>query len=217
MLIEQRFELPLPPAAAWPAFCDLALLVECLPGAALTGPQSALDGDVPLRFDVRLGPIAAGFVGTCRADFDHATHTGRFEGAATDRKTQSRVKGHADFGLLASASGGSVVSVNIDYALSGSLAQFGRVGIVRELANALTAQFAANLAARLQADGARAAALAAAASLDAASTELSAAVASPVAPARPAARPLALGALLRIALRAWLGRLLGSGSSSESG
>ena len=38
MQIEQRFELPVPPAAAWPAFHDIALLVECLPGASLTGP-----------------------------------------------------------------------------------------------------------------------------------------------------------------------------------
>ena len=38
MLIEQRFDLPLPPDQAWAGFCDIALLVDCLPGAALTGP-----------------------------------------------------------------------------------------------------------------------------------------------------------------------------------
>jgi hypothetical protein len=42
-----------------------------------------------------------------------------------------------------------VVVVGVDYTLTGSLAQFSRGGIVRELANALTAQFAARLAARL--------------------------------------------------------------------
>ena len=195
MLIEQRFELPLPPDQAWAGFCDIALLVDCLPGAALTGP--ALDGAVPLRFDVRLGPIAAGFVGSGRARFDDAARAGRFEGAAADRKTNSRVKGHADFALVAGGTG-SVVTVSVDYALTGSLAQFGRAGMVRELANALTAQFAANLALRLRADAA-----AAGAALDDAALESPA----PEPVAMPAARPLALGGLLRQALRAWLARL----------
>jgi hypothetical protein len=39
--------------------------------------------------------------------------------------------------------------VRVDYVLSGSLAQFGRAGIVKELAGALTAQFAENLRVRL--------------------------------------------------------------------
>lgn len=146
MQIEQRFELPLPPAAAWPAFHDIELLVECLPGAALTGPVQ--DDEMPLRFDVKLGPIAACFVGAGKVSFDDAAHGGRFEGAAADRKTNSRVKGAADF-ALAPHDGGTLVTVRVDYTLSGALAQFGRAGIVRELATALTAQFAANLESRL--------------------------------------------------------------------
>lgn len=148
MQVEQRFTLPLPPGAAWPAFHDLALLVECLPGAALTGPVH--EGEVPLRFDVRLGPIAAGFMGSGKVSFEEAGLRGRFEGAAADRKTNSRVKGAADFSL-APHDGGTLVTVLVDYTLSGSLAQFGRAGIVRELANALTAQFATNLESRLTA------------------------------------------------------------------
>lgn len=154
MQIDQRFVLPLPPEAAWPAFRDVALLVECLPGASLAGP--AVDGELPLRFDVKLGPIAAGFVGNGKATFDDAARSGVFEGAASDRRTHSRVKGAARF-LMSADGSGSLVTVEVDYALSGSLAQFGRAGIVRELASALTAQFASNLAARLVADAAAAA------------------------------------------------------------
>jgi carbon monoxide dehydrogenase subunit G len=158
--IEQAFELPLPPQRVWPAFRDIDLLVQCLPGASITG--GAVDGEVPMRFDVKLGPIAAGFVGAGRASFEDASHCGRFEGAASDRKTGSRIKGAADFSLSA-REGGTAVAVRIDYALTGSLAQFSRGALVRELANALTARFAANLAARLQA---------APAAADAAGTEL---------------------------------------------
>jgi carbon monoxide dehydrogenase subunit G len=146
MQLEQQFELPASPDAAWPAFQDIELLVGCLPGASLTGP--AVDGHWPLRFDVKLGPIAAAFTGSGRVSFDDATRSGRFEGNAADKRTQSRVKGAADFSL-APGGAGTVVQVRVDYALTGSLAQFSRGGIVRELAGALTAQFAANLAGRL--------------------------------------------------------------------
>jgi carbon monoxide dehydrogenase subunit G len=153
MQLEQSFDLPVPPATAWSAFKDVGLLVQCLPGAALTGP--ATDGELPLRFDVKLGPIAAGFVGSGHVSFDETAQAGRFEGTATDRRTSSRVKGAADFKLAAEGSG-TRVSVLVDYSLTGALAQFSRGAIVRELASALTSQFAANLAQRVHATAATA-------------------------------------------------------------
>ena len=147
MRIEQSFVLLLPPAEAWPAFGQWVLLVECLPGASLTGP--AVDGELPLRFDVKLGPIAAGFLGSGRVLLDDAARSGRFEGQAVDKRSQSRVKGVAAFSLQAEGSA-TRVAIDVDYSLSGTLAQFSRGGIMRELASALTAQFAANLAARLR-------------------------------------------------------------------
>lgn len=146
MQLEQQFLLTPPPAATWPAFRDVALLVGCLPGASLTGEPS--DGQWPMRFDVRLGPVAASFVGHGRLIGDEGNHRGRFEGQASDRRTGSRVKGSAAF-ALDDHEGGTRVTVQVEYALTGALAQVGRAGIVRELAGALTAQFAANLQARL--------------------------------------------------------------------
>jgi len=156
MELEQQFELSIAPDLVWAAFQDIELLVTCLPGASLTGP--AADGELPLRFEVKLGPIAAGFVGTGRVEFDHGARCGRFEGSASDKRTNSRVKGAAHFQLEPQSSEGSVagvllagstVKVRVDYNLTGSLAQFSRAGIVRELASALTAQFANNLSERL--------------------------------------------------------------------
>ena len=148
MQLEQSFTLPAAPAEAWPAFKNIALLIPCLPGAALTGPE--VEGELPLRFDVKLGPIAAGFAGTGRVSYDDVTHSGCFEGQAADRRTNSRVKGAANFRLEAEGNG-SRVTVQVDYSLTGTLAQFNRGGIVREMAAALTAQFAANLSQRMQA------------------------------------------------------------------
>ena len=156
MELEQQFELPVAPDAVWPAFQDLELLVTCLPGASLTGP--AVDGALPMRFEVKLGPIAAVFVGTGRVTLDQSARSGQFEGTASDKRTNSRVRGEAHFQLEplppveppeGKSTAGSVVKVRVDYNLTGSLAQFSRAGLVRELASALTAQFASNLAKRL--------------------------------------------------------------------
>jgi carbon monoxide dehydrogenase subunit G len=219
MQIEQQFQLPQPPQAVWQAFEDIALMVECLPGAALTG--AIVDGAVPLRFDVRLGPIKAGFVGNGQVKLDAATRSGRFDGAAADRSTQSRVKGQAQFAVSEHASG-STVAVTVDYALTGSLAQFSRGAIVRELASALTAQFAANLEARIASNlqthppaGGVPPARATVAAQDALpEVEAGAVQSQPHAmsqvprPVQPASAPLSLQGLAWMAFKAWWGRLL---------
>ena len=194
MQLEQGFDLPVGPAAAWPAFKDVGLLVECLPGAGLTGP--AVDGELPLRFDVKLGPIAAAFIGSGRITYDDAGQGGRLEGTATDRRTNSRVKGTAAFKLVPEGSG-TRVSLTIDYGLTGALAQFSRGAVVREIASALTAQFAANLARRVTV-----------AQPDAAPV--------PVGPAASEARPLDASPLLMLMLRSvwrrWRDRLFRRGA-----
>jgi carbon monoxide dehydrogenase subunit G len=146
MQIKQSFYLPYPPQTVWQAFEDIALVVHCLPGASLTG--DIVNGAVPMRFDVRLGPIKAGFVGSGCVALDPASRSGSFDGSAADRTTQSRVKGQAQFTVTDNV-GASRVEVTVDYALTGSLAQFGRGAIVREVANALTAEFSTNLEAKI--------------------------------------------------------------------
>ena len=146
MQLEQSFKLNQPSPLAWEVFKNVELLVTCLPGATLTGP--ALDGELPLRFEVKLGPIAAAFVGSGRVTFDDTAQSGKFEGQATDKRSNSRVKGAAVFALKPE---GLItrVDVSVDYALTGTLAQFSRGAIVRDLALALTAQFATNLAEKM--------------------------------------------------------------------
>lgn len=200
MQLEQSFTLPQAPDAAWPMFKNIDLLVECLPGASLTGP--AVDGEVPLRFDVKLGPIAAGFVGAGRVSFDDAARAGRFEGQAADKRTGSRVKGVAAFALQPDCAG-TRVQVTVDYALTGSLAQFSRGAIVRELASALTSQFAAHLAARLE----TAASAAPATTPSSTGTEAQATDSAMVPPAAQTVIPLSAWSLLKHVLVARWERL----------
>jgi hypothetical protein len=71
--------------------------------------------------------------------------------AGADRKSGSRVKGEAKFALAATGESETRVDINVNYSLTGTLAQFSRGAIVQELAAALTRDFAANLRARIAA------------------------------------------------------------------
>ena len=149
MQIKQTFELPGSPASVWPSFGNLEELVSCLPGAIVTGPvnQDGLKSEGPLCFEVKLGPIAAAFSGKGKLSLDPVALAGCFEGSAIDRKTSSRVKGSASFSLTPNqgSADNTRVEVLVDYSLAGSLAHFNRSGIVQELADAMTVQFADRL------------------------------------------------------------------------
>ena len=196
MQLEQSFDLPFTREAAWAAFQDVAMLVSCLPGASLA---SAPDADpLELIFAVKLGPIAANFTGQGRLTYS-GDHRGVLEGSGTDRGTGSRVKGSAAFELL-ETEGGTRVRLAIDYTLTGPLAQFGRSGIVKELAAGIARQFAANLQTRLSAGGNEAG--------------VGAARAEPAVQARLNAGPLIWNAL-KSSLRG--GREMGGGKDELSG
>lgn len=186
MEIEQSFSVPFPRERVWASFHDIEGIVGCLPGASLTAPPD--DGQLKLAMTVKLGPIVASFAGDGEMTLDDASHSGAVSGAGADRKSGSRVKGSAAFALIEEGDA-TRVDVKVDYSIAGSLAQFSRGGIVRELATRLTEAFADNLKARLEAEAP------AAAASDAASTEAVAAT-EPAAKAAPAQNaPLDVGNL----------------------
>jgi carbon monoxide dehydrogenase subunit G len=155
MNLEQRFVVAQPVQHVWSAFHAPDLLVACLPGASLAGPEA--DGELPFLFKVKLGPIAAAFAGKGRLTLDEAAQSGAFAGQASDNRNNSRVKGEARF-VLSPDAAGTAVSVAVDFGITGSLAQFSREGIMRALADQLTRQFAQNLQERLAASAEPAAA-----------------------------------------------------------
>lgn len=153
MLLEQSFTLPFAAATVWPTFADVPMLVACMPGAALSGePRMTAEGtDIDLVFTVKLGPITGAFQGQGTVQRDDAAMRGTFSGNGADRKSGSRVKGAAKFSLIEGVPGQTRVDVAVDYSLTGSLAQFSRGAIVKELAAALTRDFAENLRTRIAA------------------------------------------------------------------
>ncbi|WP_250469807.1 SRPBCC family protein [Caballeronia sp. GAFFF2] len=147
MEIEQSFTVPYPRDAVWSHFHDTPEIVACLPGASLTAPVE--NGLLKLAMTVKLGPIVAAFAGDGEMKLDDAQYRGSITGAGVDRKSSSRVKGVASFLLDAVTATETRVDVKVDYSIGGSLAQFSRGGIVKELATRMTEAFAANLKSKL--------------------------------------------------------------------
>ena len=154
MEIEQSFTVPYPRDAVWARFHDTPDIVACLPGASLTAPVD--NGMLKLAMTVKLGPIVASFAGDGEMQLDDGQYRGSIAGTGVDRKSASRVKGVASFALEATAASETRVDVKVDYTIGGSLAQFSRGGIVKELATRMTEAFAENLKAKLEVVGAAA-------------------------------------------------------------
>jgi aerobic carbon-monoxide dehydrogenase small subunit len=140
---EESFEVHEPPSRVWSAFRDIPFVARCLPGAEV----SEQDGrTVKGRFAVKLGPIAASFVGSAVVERDDSALAGMIKGAGNDSGSGSRTKGEIAYRLDPAVGGqGTRVRLVVDYSLQGPLAQFSRTGLAQELARGLIAEFAANL------------------------------------------------------------------------
>jgi carbon-monoxide dehydrogenase small subunit len=148
---EESFVVARPPATVWAIFADIPAVVACLDGAELTEHDA---NTAKGRMTIRLGPIQAGFSGSAVIERDDRAQRGIIRGAGSDKGTGSRTRGEIVYRLTPEAEGQQTrVSVTVEYNLQGSLAQFSRSGLVRELGRRLVANFAANLNTRLTGDG----------------------------------------------------------------
>ncbi|MBY0296120.1 MAG: 2Fe-2S iron-sulfur cluster binding domain-containing protein [Methylobacterium sp.] len=175
----QAIDLAHPPEAVFALLNDIEAVAACLPGAVLTGRPEA--DTVEGGLQVRIGPIGATFRGRARIARDMANLSGCVRGAGSDAGGRSATEGEIRYRVAPGPAPGTArVNLDVGYTLTGPLAQFGRPGLVRDLAGRIAAEFSRNLDARLS---------------------------GAAAPAPAALDPfrLALG-LLRARLAAWLGR-----------
>ncbi len=148
MEFDNSFEVPLPPAEAWPVLMDIRGIAPCMPGAQLTEivDSQTYKGQI----GVRLGPVALTFAGVVKfEEIDHANHRARVKAQGTDAKGRGSAQALATFRLEPSPAGSKVL-VHTDLNLSGAVAQYGRgVGMIQATASALMQQFATALKAEL--------------------------------------------------------------------
>lgn len=148
MQLKQRFVVAHPRELVWTFFGRMEEVTPCMPGASLAEPPA--DNRAKFKLNIKLGPISAAFLGDAEVERDAETHRGVIRGMARDSRGDSRVKGVVNYLLTQEADGAATaVDIDVDFALTGRLAQFSRGGIVNDLASRLTADFARNLEAAL--------------------------------------------------------------------
>ena len=176
MEFDNSFEVPLPPAQAWPLLMDVRGIAPCMPGAQLTDVID--DKNYKGNISVRLGPVALTFAGVVTfEEIDNVNHKARVRAQGTDAKGRGSAQAKSTFSLEPSAAGSKVL-VHTDLTLSGAVAQYGRgVGMIQATASAIMNQFANALKAKIAQSPPAAAATAPAAT-------------RPVSPPSPQAAPL---------------------------
>ena len=145
-VLNQQFSVAHPPEQVFAMFYDIATIAACLPGASLTASPKPERVEGAIR--VRIGPIAATFLGAARLERNPADMSGRIVGIGNDRRSRSSTQGEIRYRLVPIEQG-TRVDLSIGYTLTGMLAQVGRPGLVRDLVARLIAEFAGNLDRRL--------------------------------------------------------------------
>jgi uncharacterized protein len=146
MKLENSFEVPGSPEAAWDLLLDVPRVVPCMPGAELT--ETVDDSNWKARMAVKLGPISLTFATDVkRTEVDEAGR--RVVLSASGRELRGRGQARATVeSKLAAADGGTRVDIVTDLSLSGPAAQYGR-GIVADVSEQMVGRFADCLRAQL--------------------------------------------------------------------
>jgi carbon monoxide dehydrogenase subunit G len=153
MELEHRFEVGVPVEQAWELFTDLARVVPSMPGAGLDGVEEEKTlGNVK----VKVGPVTAQYKGKAWfLEQDEAARRVVVRAEGRDTRGQGNAKATITANLAESASG-TDVSVLIDLAITGRVAQIGR-GLIADVSGKLLGEFVDNLEQRLRAESSDAA------------------------------------------------------------
>jgi carbon monoxide dehydrogenase subunit G len=141
MEIKQNFVVSQPLPVVWSFFHDVPRVARCLPGAEYLGTKD--DGSINGKISAKVGPFQASFEGDAKVQYDEDAKKVEFDGKGVDRKGASRGKMSMLCKLLPEGNA-TRVDVIADVQLSGSIAQFGRTGLLTEIANQLVAEFVKN-------------------------------------------------------------------------
>ncbi len=146
MKMEYNFIVKRPIGDVWNSFKDIPTVASCMPGAELTENEG--DGKYKGNVKVKLGPFSVFFEGQAEVKFDDNSKSGYVNGNGIDRKGGNRAKVSMSF-YLENSDEGTKTIIDSDIQLFGAIAQFGRVGIIKETANILIGKFSENLESRL--------------------------------------------------------------------
>jgi carbon monoxide dehydrogenase subunit G len=148
MRLENSFEVPAPPEAAWGLLMDVPRIIPCMPGAKLD--ETVDDKNWKATMAVKLGPISLSFLtDVTREEADESAHRAKLSAKAREARGRGNAQATIESTLTAQ-NGGTRVDIVTELALAGAVAQYGR-GIVADVSSQLVTQFADCLKAQLAA------------------------------------------------------------------
>jgi carbon monoxide dehydrogenase subunit G len=148
MKLEQAFDVKAPLDTVWATLIDVERVAPCLPGAEITGSE---DGVYHGNFQVKIGPTTAAYRGQLEMEsLDEAAHVATMKARGQDKRGQGSANATI-VSTLSETADGTHVEVDTDFTITGTLARFGRGGMMQDIANRLLRDFATCLEARLAA------------------------------------------------------------------
>ena len=146
--LSRRLTFDVSPSRIWEILSDPEKIVSCIPGARLD--NVADDGLLQGQCAISMGPIKAAFTGVARMELDEMSKTGEVVGRGKDGLSRSQLDGALDFQITDHAEGGSELSLDMQYKLTGPLSQFSRPSLVAEIADRILDQVVASIEAKAE-------------------------------------------------------------------
>jgi carbon monoxide dehydrogenase subunit G len=140
------FNVNAPVDQVWGLLLQPEEVTGCVPGAAIT--EKIDDQRFKGTIKVKLGAVQVTYRGEMEMQPDHSTHTIALAGKGTETRGSGGATGRMTVSL-APEEQGTAVTVESHIDVTGKVATFGR-GIMQDVANRLTRQFATCLAAKLE-------------------------------------------------------------------
>jgi aerobic carbon-monoxide dehydrogenase medium subunit len=145
--IDQSFDVQAPLDRVWSTFVAVEPVAPCLPGAEIT---ESSDGVFRGNFRVKVGPASASYRGTVKLEsVDEGSHTLVMKANGQDRRGQGSASATITVSVSERDGGGAHVDVSSSFSITGTLARFGRSGMIQDVADLLMRQFAACIEQRL--------------------------------------------------------------------
>lgn len=145
--VKASFDINQPIERVWNFFQDIPQVVTCMPGLELIGQTG--DSSYEGKVKIKLGPITAAFQGEATIlSVDPTAYSARIEATGVDSQGGNRAAAELNYEIT-NGEQGTHVGLYGNIKLTGALAQMGRSGIIQDVANQLTIQFADNLRGKL--------------------------------------------------------------------
>lgn len=148
--LTNEFTVHRPIAQAWAVLTDIERIAPCMKGAQL----EEIEGDIYRGvLKLKLGPIATQFKGQAHfVERDDVNHRGVIKGEGRDTGGKGNAEALISAHLVEISPELTKVVVVSDIKLTGKVAQFGRLGVIRDTSEKLMSDFAHNLNTMLEAD-----------------------------------------------------------------